>query len=70
MREAVPSEQQIPADHGHDNVAQTVEAALVLDAAFGEQRSHHPDNKKNAPADADNVFHEHPPFQASPGVRG
>ena len=56
--ETGPAKQEIAADHDREHVAQTLGAALAVDGALGEDRSQQPDNDKDAPATADDIFHE------------
>lgn len=57
-REPVPAEEEKPADHDRDHVAETPAPALVVNGAFGEYRGQDPDDEKDAPANANNIFHE------------
>src|SRR5437763_9187229 len=55
---AIAARHQIPSDHDGEHVAQPAADALTIDGALGEQRRQNPDDKKNDPASADNVFCE------------
>jgi hypothetical protein len=54
----MPAEEEIPADHDRDEVAQTLGGAFVVNRALGKDRGQDPDDEKYAPTNADNIFHE------------
>ena len=58
IRETVAAEQEIAADQDRDGVAQTLGSPLAIHRALGEYRSQQPNNEKNDPANADNIFRQ------------
>jgi len=68
--EMVAAEEKIAADQDRDGIAQTLGVAFTIHRSFGEYRSQQPDNEKDAPTSADNIFHqriqEFLPYHQSP----
>ena len=57
-RKTESAEEKIAAEQNRDGIAQTLRSAFTIHRALGEDRSQQPDNEKNAPASADNIFHQ------------
>lgn len=68
--EMVTAEEKIAPDQDRDSIAQTLGAAFTINRSLGEDRSQQPDNEKNDPTSADNIFHQRihavSPYHQSP----